>query len=114
MVETKLDFDADEPGRKAISPDSDPSPEDLPVSGFECNFDGPVRELPPIFKGAGGVVVSRELVEPLLRFDLGRTLLLPLRLLRYDRKTEFFEAFKYNSPLGARCFGPSCQLYLKA
>lgn len=90
MVETKLGFDENEPARKDIWLGSDPKPQDLPITAFEEYADGPIFELPPIFEGGGGTVFSRELAEPLLSFDLGRTLVLPLRLLRHDRKTEFY------------------------
>lgn len=118
MVETRLGFDQEEPARKAILSGSDPRLEDLPIKAFEEYADGPIEDLPPIFDGAGGLAVSYELAEPLLRFDLGRTLLLPLRLLRYDRKTEFFgergyyillrnEVFKAMTPEACENLRPS-------
>lgn len=96
MVETKLGFDREEPARKAISSGGDPRPKDLPIIAFEKYYDGPISDLPPIFDGASGIVISHELAEPFLRFDLGRTLVLPLRLFRYDKTTEFFSERGYH------------------
>ena len=66
MVETKLDFDRNEPAHKAILSGGDPKPEDLIVTAFEEYPDGPITDLPPIFEGAGSVVFSGEIAKPLL------------------------------------------------
>ena len=87
-VELRLDYDPEEPARKAILSRGEPRPEDLPIIAFEEYLDGPIKDLPPLFDGAGGIAISGELAETLLKFDLGRTLVLPLRILKYDRKTE--------------------------
>ncbi|WP_156102942.1 hypothetical protein [Thioclava atlantica] len=89
-VVTDLDFDRDEPARKAILSGGEPRSEDLPIVAFEKYEDGPIKRLPSLFIGAGGIVISGELAAPLLKFDLGRTLVLPLRIFKHDRKTEIF------------------------
>jgi hypothetical protein len=68
----------------------------LPIIAFEEYRDDPITDLRPLFSGTGGIVISSELAEPLLRFDLGRTLVLPLRILKYDRKTEIFSDRVYH------------------
>ena len=90
LVESKIGFDPGEPARAAILAGGEPDPNDFSVTAYEKYKDGPIKELPPFFVGAGGKVFTEEIAKTLMQFDLGRTIILPLRILKYDRKTEIF------------------------
>ena len=47
-----------------------------------------LAKLPLQFSGPTGQIFTREIAAPLLRFDLGRTFVLPIRIFLADRKTE--------------------------
>ncbi|MEM6409822.1 MAG: hypothetical protein AAF700_15595 [Pseudomonadota bacterium] len=99
LVETRIDFDPSEPARAAILAGGEPDPKDFPVTAFEKYRDAPIEDLPPFFDGAGGLAFSKEIAEPIMQFDLGRTLILPLRILKHDRKTEIFAERGYHIKL---------------
>ena len=90
LVQTNLNYDRDDPARKAIKEGKDPNPEDLPLTVFAKVEGDPLDKLPPLFDGGGAIAISAQLAAPLLKFDLGRTLVLPTRILLGDRKTEVY------------------------
>jgi hypothetical protein len=65
-----------------------PAAEDLPMKVWADSPLEDLGKLPPLFSGPIGEVFTREIAAPLLRFDLGRTFVLPVRVFLADRKTE--------------------------
>ena len=65
-----------------------PAAEDLPMKVWAKSPLETCKDLPLLFTGGGGAKFTREIAAPLLRFDLGRTFVLPVRILLADRKTE--------------------------
>lgn len=90
LIQVNLDFDRDQPALLAIREKRDPRPDELPVVIFGGFPDAPVRKLPPLFDGGGAWTFSAQLAAPLLKLDLGKTLILPVRILQNDKKTEIF------------------------
>jgi len=88
LVQTNIGHDPNEPARLAISRGEEPSEDERTVTAFAEYADSQIGELPDVFVGAGSYVISGEIADILLGFELERTLLLPLRLFQYDRKTE--------------------------
>ncbi|TCP43013.1 hypothetical protein [Rhodovulum marinum] len=83
-----LEKDESEPGWVALNERRDPAEQDLPVHLYGKYRDDPLKDLPPLFMGGSGISMSGQIAAPMLNFDLGRTLLLPLRILLADRTTE--------------------------
>lgn len=83
-----LSVDRSEPGWAALKEGRVPSGDELPLNAFAKNRDDRLKNLPPLFQGGGGITVTSALAAPMLKFDLGRTLLLPMRIFLADRKTE--------------------------
>ncbi len=86
-----------------------PVAEDLPMKAWADSPRETFKDLPLLFMGGGGTSFTREIAAPLLRFDLGRTFVLPVRVFLADRKTEVhadrgyhalvrFEVFKTLAP----------------
>lgn len=65
-----------------------PTAGDLPIMAWADSPRDNLDKLPLLFSGPSGFTFTREIAEPLLRFDLGRTFVLPMRIFLYDRKTE--------------------------
>jgi hypothetical protein len=65
-----------------------PAAEDLPMKAWADSPQETFKDLPLLFMGGGGTSFTREIAAPLLRFDLGRTFVLPMRVYLADRKTE--------------------------
>jgi len=66
-----------------------PAAEDLPMKAWADSPRETFKDLPLLFMGGGGgTKFTREIAAPLLRFDLGRTFVLPMRIFLADRKTE--------------------------
>jgi hypothetical protein len=86
-----------------------PAAEDLPMKAWADSPQETFKDLPLLFMGGGGNSFTHEIAAPLLRFDLGRTFVLPIRIFLADRKTEVhadrgyhtmprFEVFKALAP----------------
>jgi hypothetical protein len=86
-----------------------PAAEDLPMKAWADSSLETFKDLPHFFMGGGGASFTREIAAPLLRFDLGRTFVLPMRVYLADRTTEVhadrgyhtmprFEVFKALAP----------------
>jgi hypothetical protein len=65
-----------------------PAAEDLPMKVWADSPQENLAKLPLLFSGPTGHIFTREIAAPLLRFDLGRTFVLPIRIFLADRKTE--------------------------
>jgi hypothetical protein len=65
-----------------------PAVEDLPMKAWADSPRETFKDLPFLFMGGGGTSFSREIAAPLLRFELGRTFVLPMRVFLADRQTE--------------------------
>jgi len=84
-----LDRDEHEPGWAAILQERRaPVEGELPLQKFAEYRDDSLKDLPPLFDGGGGLNLVGQIAAPMLTFDLGRTLILPLRIFLADRSTE--------------------------
>ena len=72
-----------------------PSAADLPMTAWADSPRDNLGKLPLLFSGPSGFAFTHEIAEPLLRFDLGRTFILPMRIFLFDQKTEVHADRKY-------------------
>ena len=104
-----MSTDRTDPVWAAIKEARLPAAEDLPMKVWADSPQENLAKLPLLFSGPSGQIFTREIAAPLLRFDLGRTFVLPIRILLADRKTEVhadrgyhtmprFEVFKALAP----------------
>jgi hypothetical protein len=96
-----------------------PAAEDLPMKAWADSPRETFKDLPLLFTGGGGgTKFTREIAAPLLRFDLGRTFVLLMRIFLADRKTEVhadrgyhtmprFEVFRALAPEESPALRPS-------
>ena len=85
-----LDSDGQLPAGRAIRKGRAPQPEDLHIVLFPIVEDSEIRNLPDLFVDGGHLVLSHKIASVFRGFDLGRTYLVPVRIVLSDRKTEAF------------------------
>jgi hypothetical protein len=113
-----MSTDRTDPVWAAIKEARWPAAEDLPIKAWAKSPLETFKDLPLLFMGGGGTSFTREIAAPLLRFDLGRTFVLPMRIFLADRKTEVhadrgyhtmprFEVFRALAPEQSPALRPS-------
>jgi hypothetical protein len=113
-----MSVDRTDPVWAAVKEARMPSPDDLPIKTWADSPQETFAKLPLLFSGGGGTSFSEEIAAPILRFDLGRTFVLPMRIFLFDRKTEVhadrnyytmprYEVFKALAPEQSPALVPS-------
>ncbi len=83
-----MSTDRTDPVWAAIKEARWPAAEDLPIKAWAKSPLETFKDLPLLFMGGGGNSFTHEIAAPLLRFELGRTFVLPMRVFLADRQTE--------------------------
>jgi hypothetical protein len=92
-----MSVDRTDPVWAAVKEARLPSEDELPIKTWADSPQETFAKLPHMFMGGGGNSFTREIAAPLLRFDLGRTFILPMRIFLHDRKTEVHADRKYHT-----------------
>lgn len=85
-----LDTEISAPANRAIRKGQEPNSEDLPIVLYPRYKDGDIANLPEFFGDSGFRAFSKKTASVLRKFDLGKTYLLPTKIVLSDRKTEVF------------------------
>ena len=83
-----LDSDGDLPAERIMRKAKKPRPEDLPIVLYPSSSDDDIQDLPDFFVDTGHMMLSEAIAAPLRAFDLGRTYMVPAKIVLSDRKTE--------------------------
>ena len=83
-----LDSDGDLPAERDMRKAKKPRPEDLPIVLYPSSSDDDIQDLPDFFVDTGHMMLSEAIAAPLRAFDLGRTYMVPAKIVLSDRKTE--------------------------
>lgn len=113
-----MSTDRTDPVWAAIIEARSPSADSLPMKAWADSPRNNLLMLPFLFHGPTGNTFTREIAAPLLRFDLGKTFILPIRVFLSDRKTEVhadrqyytmprFEVFQALAPEHSPALTPS-------
>lgn len=73
---------------RAMLKGQEPQIEDLPLVLFPQTKDADIRNVPELFVDAGHLVFSEKVAAVLRQFNLGRTYMVPVKIVLSDRETE--------------------------
>jgi hypothetical protein len=90
-----IDPDGSQPALRAMRQCKVPLPEDLPITVFAARDDITLEDLPEFFVGGSVCAFTKSIAAPLRKFDLGKTLLMPVRILLADKQTEVYADRQY-------------------
>ena len=99
-----MSTDRTDPVWKAIKEARTPSSDSLPMKAWADLPQETLERLPCLFSGPSGTIFTDQIAAPLLLFNLGQTLVLPIRIFLADRKTEIHSDRGYHTM-------PRCEVF---